>query len=240
MNIKELKDRALFALSVPKCVCCGEKLDYGQKAFCRKCSDEFDNFRMRNCSICSKVLSSCTCSNSNLENHFVKRIIKCYRYLHLDDKHPSTSLIYSLKKDNRRDVFDKCSDLLVEALSNSIDDLGNCVITNIPRRHSAIVEHGIDHSAILAKKTAIKIGADYISVLKSNAKKEQKSLDRDQRRKNADFSITKESDLHGKTVLIIDDIITSGASMSNAAILLRSMGARETIAVCLAIAYKDS
>lgn len=240
MNIKEIMDRALFALSVPKCICCGERLDYGEKAFCRKCFAEFQEFKTRNCSKCAKILSECDCSNEFLESHFVKRVIKCYRYINLDDNMPSNSLIYSLKRDNRDDVLSVSADELTAAIRNSVENPSNCIFTNIPRRKSAIVEYGIDHSGLLAMEVARRFNGKYIKLLKSNAKKAQKSLDHNERRKNADFSIVKDIDLKGKTVIIIDDIITSGSSMANAAALTRSMGSKDIIAACLAIAYKDS
>jgi ComF family protein len=239
MNIKELMDRALFALSVPKCVCCGEILDYGQRAFCSSCQQNFEEFATRNCSRCARVLNECDCSNFFLETHFVKRVVKCYRYQSDNKNTPSARLIYSLKRDNRRDVLEVSTDLLLKALSNSLGDISDCIITNIPRRKSAIVEYGIDHSALLAENIAIKSGAEYISFFKSNAKHEQKSLDSLERRRNADFSLIKEIDLKGRRVIIVDDIITSGASMSNAATLIRSLGAKDIIAACLAIAYKE-
>lgn len=240
MNKIEIMDRALFALSVPKCICCREKLDYGQKAFCPKCSLEFEEFKSRNCSRCAKILSECDCSNQVLESHFIRRVIKCYRYINNDDNTPANSLIYSLKRDNRCDVLDRAADELSTALNNSIEDLSDYVITNIPRRRSAIVEYGIDHSALLAEEVAKRSSATYQSLLSSNAKKAQKSLMPDERKRNADFSLKKDIDLTGKKVIIVDDIITSGASMSNAATLIRSLGAKQIVAACLAIAYKDS
>ena len=240
MNINKIMDRALFALSVPKCICCGEKLDYGEKAFCPKCSAEFQEFKTRNCSKCAKNLFECDCSNEFLESHFVRRVIKCYRYINLDDNMPSNSLIYSLKRDNRDDVLSVSADELTAAIKNSVENPSNCIFTNIPRRKSAIVEYGIDHSGLLAREEAKRFNGNYLQLLKSNAKKAQKSLDTNERRKNADFSIIKEVDLKGKTVIIIDDIITSGSSMANAAALIRSMGSKDIIAACLAIAYKDS
>ena len=240
MNINELMDRALFALSVPKCISCGEKLDYGQNAFCLKCYGEFLEFKTRNCSRCARILSFCDCSNQSLESHFIKQVIKCYRYIGNENSTPPNSLIYSLKRDNRSDVLAFAARELSMAISNSIENPKECIITNIPRRKSAIIEYGIDHSALLAKEVANLLGARYICFLSSNAKKEQKSLQPDERRKNADFSVIKEMDLTGKKVIIVDDIITSGASMSNAATLIRSMGSKQIVAACLAIAYKDS
>ena len=240
MNINEFVDRALFALSVPKCICCRERLDYGQKAFCPKCSLEFEEFKTRNCSRCARILSECDCSNHALEGHFIKRVIKCYRYIGNDDTTPSNALIYSLKRDNRSDVLDRASDELLLALNNSVENLYEYVITNVPRRKSAIVKYGIDHSALLAEAVAKKSGAKYMALLSSNAKKAQKELIHTERKKNADFTIVKDIDLTSKKVIIVDDIITSGASMSNAATLIRSLGSKQIVAACLAIAYKDS
>lgn len=239
MNIKNIMDRVLFALSVPKCVCCKTRLDYGENALCLKCSAEFEQFKTRNCSRCARKLNMCSCSNDFLEAHYIKRTIKCFRYLNRNDATPGNALIYSLKRDNRSDVLKRCADELEYAIRNSISDPGGYIFTNVPRRKSAIIEHGIDHSELLARELAKRFDAEYISLLKSNAKKPQKSLETLDRFKNADFYISKNIDLTGRAVLLVDDIITSGASMSKAASLIRSLGSREINAVSLAIAYKD-
>ena len=240
MNIKAIMDRVLFALSVPKCVCCKKPLDYGEKALCPKCSAVFEDFKTRNCSRCARILSECKCSNDFLKAHYVGHVVKCYRYLNRDEALPGNSLIYSVKRDNRIDVLERCTDELAASKLNSVANPERYVFTNVPRRKSAIIEHGIDHSALLAKAVADRLGAEYISILKSNAKKQQRSLETEDRFRNADFYISKEIDLTGKGTIIIDDIITSGASMSKAAALIRSLGCREIIGACLAIAYKDS
>jgi phosphoribosylpyrophosphate synthetase len=117
--------------------------------------------------------------------------------------------VVSVNKDNKDNSSLSCSD----------DD-------NIRRRVSA------SSSTLTASVKANQ-------TFKSNAKHEQKSLDSLERRRNADFSLIKEIDLKGRRVIIVDDIITSGASMSNAATLIRSLGAKDIIAACLAIAYKE-
>lgn len=240
MNIKELKDRALFALSVPKCVGCSKRLDYGQKAFCSKCYAEFVDFKERNCSRCAKKLSECSCSNSFLSSHYIDSVIKCYRYIQRGEIHPSSKIIFSLKRDNRRDVLDILCEELSSSIRNSVEAPEECIFTNIPRRRSAIIETGIDHSANLAMAVAKGFGAEYITLLKSESKHPQKSLDVAQRRKNANFKLVNECDLSGKRVIIVDDIITSGASMVNAAMLIRSLGCKKVTAACIAIAYKDT
>ncbi len=240
MKINELMDRVLFALSVPKCVCCHKRLDYGDKALCPKCSAKFEEFKSRNCSRCARLLHKCDCSNEFLEGHFVRRVIKCFRYLDRDEATPGNSLIYSLKRDNRSDVLERCTDELAEAIRSSVDNPEEFVFTNVPRRRSAIIEHGIDHSQLLARSLAKRLGGKYISLMRSNARKPQKSLERTDRMRNARFYLIRKPDLKGKSVIIVDDIITSGASISVAASLVRSLGAKNIIAASLAIAYRDS
>ena len=239
MNIKIIMDRVLFALSVPKCVCCGERLNYGEKAFCHKCSAEFSDLKTRNCAKCARVLSKCDCVTPYLKAHFIRRVIKCYRYINRQNVNAGNSLIYSLKRDNRADVLEVCAKELEAAIRNSVSNPGRYIFTNVPRRKAAIVEHGIDHSELLARELAGRFGAEYISLLKSNAKKAQKSLEHSDRLKNADFDIIKDIDLTGREVIIVDDIITTGASMSSAATLIRSLGCKSITAAALAIAYKD-
>ena len=239
MNVKELMDRALFALSVPKCIGCDNRLDYGHKAFCPECYAVFEDHKHRNCSRCANELSKCTCSNDFLASHYIRRVIKCYRYLG-DMSTPSNKAIFSLKKDNRNDVLDLLTDELTNAILNSVESPDEYIITNIPRRLSAIIEYGIDHSELLARSVAKHLGARYIQLLKSTSKRPQKSLDTIERRKNASFELVRSFDLTNKRIILIDDIITSGASMVNAAMLLRSLGCKEITAACIAIAYKDS
>ena len=240
MKKYNLMDRVLFALSVPQCVGCKTRLVYGQLAFCHKCSTEFDEFKTRNCSRCSKKLNECNCSNEFLRSHYIPKVIKCYRYLDREDARAGNRLIYSLKRDNRSDVLEKASDELVKAILNSLNNPEECIITNVPRRRSAIIEYGIDHSALLAKAVAKKLSCEYRELLRSRAKSEQKTLEITDRFKNADFYILRDIDLTGKRVIIVDDVITTGASVGKAASLIRSLGAKEITAACLAIAYKDS
>ena len=240
MNIREIKDRVLFALSVPKCICCNERLDYEQKAFCPKCSTDYEDFKTRNCSRCAKILQECSCSNEYLRGHFISKTVKSFRYMVRDDSKPANSLIFSLKKDNRQDVLDVCADEMLKSIENCILEPQNYVITNVPRRKSAIIEYGIDHSALLAEEVAKRLGTRYIPLLKSNSKKAQKSLEHSERMKNVNFDLIKNVDLSGKSVIIVDDVITSGASMGSAAALIRSLGCRNIVAASLGIAYKDS
>lgn len=239
MPIKLIFDRFLHLISVPTCVCCKERLDFNDLALCPKCSAEFEEIKNRDCSKCAKILSECSCSTAALEAHFVKKITKSFRYNPREENLPANALIYSLKRDNRDDVLKRCTDEMCKAILNSHIITEDCVITNVPRRRRAIIQYGIDHSELLAKSVAKRLGVKYLRTLKSRAKSEQKLLTKEERLKNTDFTLITKENLEGKTVIIVDDVITTGASVGSAATMIRALRPKIIYAAALAIAYKD-
>lgn len=230
---------ALHLISVPKCVCCKERLDFPNYVFCPKCSAEYKENKARNCGICAKPLYDCDCTNHYLEAHFIKRLFKVFRYKQRDENRAANSLIYSLKRDNREDVLAFAADELCAAMSASVTS-DEVIFTNVPRRRAAIVKYGIDHSADLARRIAKRLGKKYLPLLASKSKVEQKALRGADRLRNADFYVKRKLDLTGKTVIIVDDIVTTGASMASAAMLIRGLGAKKIWGAALATAYRDT
>jgi ComF family protein len=155
---------------------------------------------------------------------------------------PTNKLIYSLKRDNREDVLDFLADELASSIVTAFKDCHTFVFTSIPRRRASRVKYGIDHAELLSARVAKKLGAKYEKTLISHSKKEQKlSKHREDRMKNARFDYAGRTvDLTGRTVVLIDDVVTTGASMSVAATLLKGAGARKIIGASLAIAYNDN
>ena len=169
----------------------------------------------------------------------MKKMIKLFRYRQRPENFAANSVIYALKRINRSDVREFCIEKLSASISASVADPSKCIFTNIPRRRSAVLKYGMDHSALLARGIALELGAKYLPTLSSKAKRAQKQLSADERKKNAVFAIKTKADLSGKTVILVDDIVTSGASMAEGAKHLRAIGAKEVIGAALAIAYRD-
>ena len=237
MKFKEFLNKAFLYLSVPKCVCCKERLSSTESTLCSECMRIAEESMGIECPVCLKKVKECKCESTHLESHFLKGHIKLYRYAHSEVSKPLDSLIYSLKRGERDDVFELASDLLSKAVLAHGVPLENAYITNIPRRKTAIIRFGVDHARMLAKKVSEKLGIGYLEIFKSTAKTAQKSLRGVERVKNADFSLLNEFDLTKKTVIIVDDVVTTGASMGNAATLVRSMGAKNIYALSIGSAY---
>ena len=242
MDIKLLYQKILFWVSVPKCVFCGEKLDFLDKGLCVRCRKTYEDHKSRNCSRCSLQLRFCTCSNKHLKAHSVKRHIKIFRYLHNETSAPGNQLIFSLKQDNREDVIDFLADELSSALSNNLGtDYGNYILTNVPRRISSILNFGFDHTKQLALAISKKTGIKYMDLFISRAKRAQKGLNGEERVSNADYDYKKNLtvNLRGYTLIIVDDITTSGATLGACATLAKGLMAKEVVALTIASAYND-
>lgn len=242
MKIKEFINRAIYYVSVPKCVLCKEKLDYGERGLCKKCMSAYESHKKRNCPKCSKILSKCFCTYDCLESHGIKNLVKVFRYSKTEQSLPSNYLIYSMKQDNRKDVIDFLADEMSDAIASCISaDLSTYVITNVPRRKGAIVEFGYDHAERLAKAVSHKMNIEYVELLKSKSKKPQKSVYGHERIENArfEYKCKKDYTLKGKNVILVDDIVTTGASMTNCATLIRGLKPKRIIGACLGTAYKE-
>ncbi len=240
MKFKNFIRSVIFYISVPKCVSCGERLLKSEKTMCPRCKREFDEAKLFACSVCGDPYYQCFCGNEFLESHYIKKVIKVYKYFPGEER-ASNYLIYNLKKENRYDVLEFLKSEIAASIENKDIKLDNFIITNVPRRAKSIKKYGYDHSKLLAKELAKTLGIPFVPLLKSKAKRDQKqSRGREERFKNACFDYRKNAqDLNGKNVILLDDIITSGASMSAASMLLHGIGAGKIIAACIAIAYKD-
>lgn len=243
MNFKEkltqIFKNILFYLSVPKCVGCKTRLSISDGPICPECLREYENVKTMNCSLCSKQLSECSCSNAYLKKNHIHHLVKIFRYVHRDPI-PSNNLIYSLKRDNRRDVLDFLTDELEKSIRASVMDPEKCIFTNVPRRQSTVRKYGIDHAAELSRSVAKRFGAEYRVLLHSKSKRAQKKLSGSERMLNANYSLKKNADsLEKKAVILVDDIVTTGASMGKCASLIYTLGPSKIIGAAISIAYKD-
>lgn len=240
--MENFRKKLLFYLTVPKCVCCRERIDIDDKALCKSCLEEYKNTKNRSCSRCFKQLSSCSCSNKYLESHATRKLVKLFRYKPSADPNErvaANELIYNIKRVKRRDLLDLISDEMINAIKDSVST-DNLVVTNVPRKSSRVLKYGFDHSEEIARSISKKLGLEYVKLLKSDLKSPQKKLYGEERIKNAKFDyLRRRPNVTGKRVLLVDDIVTTGASMGACAVLIKGLGAKEIIGACMGITYRD-
>lgn len=120
------------------------------------------------------------------------------------------------------------------------------LVTSVPMSRKRRADTGYNHADVAGKLIADAIAKPYNGRLLrriSNAPVQHK-LSASERRlavKDTYFPLKKGTRLNGETVLLVDDIITTGSTLSECASVLRSMGADKVYCATLATAlYNES
>lgn len=114
----------------------------------------------------------------------------------------------------------------------------NTIIVPIPTANQRIRRRGFDQAVLIAKAAAKQAKLPCCCALVRLGKSEQKQLGRKDRLAMAAraFRVRQNNSVKGKDVILIDDVITTGATLEAAARLLKSHGAKKIAAMVFAAA----
>jgi predicted amidophosphoribosyltransferase len=95
---------------------------------------------------------------------------------------------------------------------------------------------GFDQAALIARSLASKKGLTYVSALQRTTQADQIGKRRADRLKQmaGSFRMVAPAKVRGATVLLVDDVLTTGATLESAAAELRRCGAKHVDAVVVA------
>lgn len=243
-------ERLKTLLFPPKCASCGRLLDFEgvgrYDALCRDCLSSFRDEQKEICLFCGQRVSACTCVPELLQKAGCERLLKTVYYRHGRNDYVQNRMIFRIK--NKRDL--RTTRFFAKELAEGIRmreksgdfSLQNAVVTYIPRRRSAVLEKGTDQARSLAAAIAGELhlqAACCLARLRAG-QKEQKTLSPKERLRNAraSFAVRRVDLIQNRTVLLVDDIVTTGASMASGAQKLLRAGAG--CVICLAASSDDS
>lgn len=130
------------------------------------------------------------------------------------------------------------SELLYDVIKNKKIEI-DCIVF-IPSSKKAIKERGFNQCEYLAKEInkSLKLKI-YKDLIKAKNIKEQKLLSKEDRFKNIKgaFSLKTNKNIKNKRVLVIDDVVTTGATLYECEKLLRENGASEIKILTVAKSY---
>jgi len=125
----------------------------------------------------------------------------------------------------------------LELLDNP-PDFSDFIVTAIPLDNKRLRWRGYNQAEELAKALADILGIenDFIFLKKIKSNRIQADLNKDQRKENVKgiFSCPDRSRVEGKNILITDDVYTTGATMEEAAIVLKRAGAKKVWGIVFA------
>ncbi|MCK5707578.1 MAG: ComF family protein [Candidatus Aureabacteria bacterium] len=116
--------------------------------------------------------------------------------------------------------------------------LENVLIVPVPLSREKLKDRGYNQSEILSSHISKKLFLSKpISVIERHfSSKSQTALKRNERQKNIKgaFFVNKKIDIKKASILLVDDVLTTGATMNECARILKQNGAREVIGLTLA------
>ena len=131
--------------------------------------------------------------------------------------------------------------LAMKLLKDGWDDTD--VLSWIPISRQRKFTRGYDQSELLAKAVAEELGLDAVPTLRKirNTKPQSTMGDAAHRRANilGAYEVIDPDFVKGKRILLLDDIITTGVTASEAARMLLTAGAKEVKLATLAVASHD-
>jgi len=127
---------------------------------------------------------------------------------------------------------------LASILAGTIDCTGYDIITPVPLHRRRLQERGFNQSLLLARCLAKEshLSLDYVNLRRIRATAPQTGLRGRERTSNVKraFSVKNSVPFAGKRVLLVDDVYTTGATVTECSQALKAAGAREVGVLTLA------
>ena len=227
-GISKTKDFLLEFLFPPKCSVCGKLLDINGGALCCECLEKWNQEKEKECVRCKRIASFCTCNTKLNKTAIISYYSSCIMY----ESEFSKKIISSLKYKRQK----KLVKFMAEQLCNNFYamygvDIENCIVVYPPRSKRSLKKYGFDHARMLAEEFGKRVDLPVFHGMSNKGIKEQKYLNYEERAQNAfeSFCIKDPENaaeqLRGKTVIIIDDVTTTGATAVCIAAFLHNSGA---------------
>lgn len=204
---------------------------------CRGCKKE----GLLLCRVCESQLPAMLpyCSHCGALKHKGSRTtciptpsIKEYRVATVYDGVPK-ELVHALKFGNARQAAIHIGDILAACLID-MSSSSSLVICHVPTATSRVRRRGYDQSALIAKRIAHRLKVPYRPLLHRQGQQRQLGKSRSIRGEQLDSAFWANKDLTKTEILLIDDVITTGATMRAAAQVLCRAGAERVVAAAFA------
>ena len=231
MEIMARAARWMFDAVFPKfCVRCGSEGVW----ICDGCSERFQKWSMRGCCVCKKNSEHLLCGDC-AEHAPVSFLFSAYSYTDPFVKKTVHTLKYEYVSEIARSMGILLAHRYRDVRHSFISD---AYIVPVPIHVKRFRDRGFNQSELIARAFAGVVNAVCVcNALKRTVHTQsQVDLSASERSENVAgaFAIGDISTIYGKTVYLIDDVCTTGATLLEAARILRGAGVKDIIGVVFA------
>lgn len=236
----------------PKCVGCRELyqkdiLDKCEYPLCEKCRVRWEYEKLSLCPDCGLEMSLCNCGSTLLSKLEIEKCIKLVSYSAQKGSVGKSAVLYMKKKRSAGALGYFAKQLSYPVIREiKKGQYENAVFAYVPRGKVSLVKYGFDQSRELAERLARLCGGRCIRLFDRAVEKsvEQKKLTLSQRMKGAKgvYKLHKnaaEEVANADIVFVVDDVLTSGASLAGCIMALKSVYGGEIACVTLARTAKS-
>lgn len=239
-NIKKLAGAVMEAICPDTCIGCGEPLGRARdRVFCPSCRKKFLSEISAPCPSCGRSYGLCECRPE-------KFLPDGFAYFLPYDKADGMTRKALLCCKNRRvkPLFSELAGMMLDTAKKRGYFDGTELVTYIPRATAKVVKRGIDQAEELAREFSRQSGAEFASLIRHAAYMSEQKLsgfsDRSLNAKKSYALAVPSERIAGRRIILIDDIVTTGATVNICTELLKNAGADRVICLGAAKSIKPS
>jgi len=204
------------------CDACVRNLHWANEKTCNKCGKVLvENYRREICNDCLEI------------EHFFEKGFTCAEYGMYEKL-----IIRDYKYHSKPYFGDKLAEIMYDRLI--VEDLPLDLIIPVPMHGKKEKKRGYNQAALLAKGISKRIDVPFDQKLmtRSRTTKPMNKMNPQERRENVKDAFTlrpeKGKMVKGKTILLVDDIFTTGSTLDECSKLLLDHGALKIYMICFA------
>ena len=222
-----LFETVISLIAPPECIGCGLE----GSSLCDRCSGSRITPYGRRCWGCGAL------SQDGRSCRLCRRTgSPAYVWVTTNHQGLARELLHSFKFEQNRAAAGSIYRLMLETYLNSGKTRPDYLIMPVPTATSRVRERGFDHSALLAKKISMSLRLEYLSILGRLGQTRQVGSKRSDRLSQMadNFWVKSPQLVAGRQILLIDDVVTTGATINVASKALRQAGASRVDALIFA------
>ncbi|MFV0516108.1 MAG: ComF family protein [Aminipila sp.] len=233
------------------CICCDNLIDKSRKyALCDNCLESLNWANECTCSKCGKSLIENEkrkilrkihvntegynelCDDCKANTHYFERAFTCLKY-----GHKEREMVHKYKYNGKAYMGEKLGKILLDRIL--IEDINVDLVTAVPSHPKNRAIRGYNQTELMAKVVAkgLKVVYNNQVLIRKNYKAAMNKLDVNERFMNvkgAYGATLKTKEIDNKSILLIDDVYTTGSTVDECSRILLESGASKVYVLTLA------